>query len=267
METLRQIAILAYHKVGAPSHGAWETWFYVSESIFKAHLSCIREAAWTPIDALDFVAGLECPERLPERSVLITFDDGYVSVLRTAMPLLAEAGYPAVMFIPTKYIGNTNIFDDGVEPSEPICSWEELRKLQAGGISVQSHGASHTRLSTLSAEERDQEIATSRQVLENGLDKQVLLFSYPYGDCGSDPDASAASLRCHGYRAAFLYEGGVATVPAPQPFLLPRIPVGPDTNLRSILDTGVRSTEQRDDAGSGSLALAEHRAPGTKSRT
>jgi peptidoglycan/xylan/chitin deacetylase (PgdA/CDA1 family) len=236
VEASRQIAILAYHKVGAPSRGAWETWFYVPEAVFREHLRCIRDSGWTPIDAASFVAGLERPERLPKRSVLITFDDGYVSVLRVALPLLAEAGYPAVMFIPTQYIGRTNVFDQGAEPSEPICSWKELRKLEAGGISVESHGASHTRLSTLSADARDQELLTSKHVLQNALNKQVMLFSYPYGDSGSEPGAAAAALRGQGYRAAFLYAGNPVSIPTSQPFLLPRIAVGPDTNLRAILN-------------------------------
>jgi peptidoglycan/xylan/chitin deacetylase (PgdA/CDA1 family) len=235
VEISRQIAILAYHKVGAPSRGAWETWFYVPEAVFGEHLKCIRDSGWTPIDVTRFVAGLECPERLPVRSVLITFDDGYISVLRVALPLLAAAGYPAVMFVPTQYIGTTNLFDHSVEPSEPICSWQELRELEAGGISVESHGASHTPLSTLSAEARDEELLTSKQLLQNALNKQVLLFSYPYGDSGCHHEATAAALRSHGYRAAFLYAGRPAIVPSAQPFLLPRIAVGPDTDLQAIL--------------------------------
>lgn len=229
------MAILAYHKIGAPSRGAWETWFYVPEGVFREHLRCIRDSGWTPIDAASLVAGLEAPERLPSRAALITFDDGYVSVLRVAMPLLAEAGYPAVMFVPTQYVGTTNLFDDSVEPSEPICSWQELRELEAGGISVESHGVSHTSLSALWPEARDEEIATSKRALDNGLDKQVLLFSYPYGDSGSHHEATAAALRSYGYRAAFLYAGNPVSIPTSQPFLLPRIAVGPDTNLRAIL--------------------------------
>ena len=189
----RHCAVLAYHKVGAPSPGAWETWFYIPEQIFVEHLKCIHESGWTPIDVGTFVAGLERPDSLPPRSVLITFDDGYVSVLRVAMPLLAQAGYPAAMFVPTQYIGTTNAFDEGNEPSEAICSWEQLRRLDAGNISVESHGVSHTRLSALEGTEREDEFIASKQALEKGLGKQVMLFSYPYGDSGSVPAAAAAS--------------------------------------------------------------------------
>jgi peptidoglycan/xylan/chitin deacetylase (PgdA/CDA1 family) len=258
MAPLRHCAILAYHKVGAPSPGAWETWFYVPELVFVEHLRCIRESGWTPIDARSFVAGLERPECLPPRSVLITFDDGYVSVLRVAMPLLAQADYPAVMFVPTQYVGSTNVFDNGNEPSEPICSWQELRELEAGGISVQSHGLSHTRLSTLPASERDREISASKEALERGLGKQVMLFSYPYGDSGSVADATAASLRRLGYRAAFLYGGGTATIPTPQPFLLPRIAVGPDADLRQILNRPVFANATPGDVANGIGVAIEH---------
>ena len=235
MTPLRHCAVLAYHKVGAPSPPGWETWFYVPEQIFVEHLKCIRNSGWTPIDVGTFVAGLGRPDLLPPRSVLITFDDGYLSVLRVAMPLLTQAGYPAVMFVPTQYIGTTNAFDEGNEPTEAICSWEQLRQLEAADISVESHGVSHTSLSTLDETEREQEFFASKQMLEKGMGKKVRLFSYPYGESGPVPAVAAASLRSHGYRAAFLYGGGIMAIPASLPFLLPRIAMGPDTDLRNIL--------------------------------
>src|SRR5262245_35207660 len=97
----RMLAILGYHKVGAPSPGAWETWFYVPEHTFLGQLSYLRDNGWQVIDLATMLRGLTAPTELPHRAALITFDDGYRSVLEVALPCLRRFGYPAVHFVPT----------------------------------------------------------------------------------------------------------------------------------------------------------------------
>ena len=235
MTPSRQLAVLAYHKIGPPSPGAWETWFYVSSGLFLEHLEAIRDTGWTPIGTDALVAGLDDPQLLPSRSVLITFDDGYRSVLDVAQPLLERFGYPAVAFMPTAYVGSANVFDDGIEPTEPLCTWSELEELERRGVAIESHGHSHVHLSTLAESERKRELTLSKSELERSLGKRVTLFSYPYGDAGEDAHDAAEVLATAGYRAAFLYEGGIAALPAPDRYLLPRIAIGSDTDLRAIL--------------------------------
>ena len=237
MTPSRQLAVLAYHKIGPPSPGAWETWFYVSSPLFLEHLEVIRDTGWTPIGIHALVAGLDAPELLPARSVLITFDDGYRSVLDVAQPLLERFGYPAVMFMPTAHVACTNVFDDGIEPAEPLCTWRELQELDRRGIAVESHGHSHVRLSTLADpdRERERELTLAKSELERHLGKRVTLFSYPYGDAGEDTQAAAEALAAADYRAAFRYGGGITTWPGPNRYLLPRIAIGSDTDLRDIL--------------------------------
>ena len=91
------------------------------------------------IDVLAFLRGLARPESLPPRAALITFDDGSLTVLRVALPWLREYGYPAVLFMPTDFVGRRNTFDAGVEPEEAVCDWDDLRKLEVGGISIHEY--------------------------------------------------------------------------------------------------------------------------------
>jgi peptidoglycan/xylan/chitin deacetylase (PgdA/CDA1 family) len=162
-------------------------------------------------------------------------DDG--SFLDVALPCLASRRLPAVMFVPTDFIGGRNDFDHGCEPEEAICGWDDLRRLDASGVSVQSHTASHRHLSALSAGTQEEEFRRSKLVLESGLGRPVGVLSYPFGDAGSDPVSTAALLRRAGYRAAFLYGGGSGPVPWPPAdhFQIARISVGPDTDLVAIL--------------------------------
>jgi peptidoglycan/xylan/chitin deacetylase (PgdA/CDA1 family) len=231
----RIVAILGYHKVGAPSAGAWETWYYVPEPTFVAQLSCLRDDGWSVIDVATFLRGLEAPANLPPRAALITFDDGYRSVLKVALPCLLRFGYPAVHFVPTDFIGGRNKFDGGAEPEEPICDWDELRELERQAVAVQAHSASHRHFSTLGPAGLEEELTRSKQVLEDGLGRPVEVFAFPYGDDGIDPQATGRALRRAGYRAACLYGGGPNRLPVDNPYRLRRLAMGPDTDLRAEL--------------------------------
>jgi peptidoglycan/xylan/chitin deacetylase (PgdA/CDA1 family) len=226
-----RIAILGYHKVGAPPPDGWATWFYVPEDVFAAQLTALRDGGWQPVDCGAFLHGLAEPGTLPEQAALITFDDGYRSVLEVAVPWLERFGYPAVLFVPTDFVGRTNLFDLDNEPEEPLCDWDDLRELVRRRVVVESHGASHRTFSELTRSERAAELERSKAALEAELDRPVQLFSYPYGD-----DAGAApQVRDAGYRAAFGYGGRTIPLPAEDAYRLERLAMGPDTDLRTAL--------------------------------
>jgi peptidoglycan/xylan/chitin deacetylase (PgdA/CDA1 family) len=228
------IAILSYHKIGPPGAGAWETWYYVSKQTFEAQLDLLEEGGWEVLDVSAALAALEGSARLPERAALLSFDDGYRSVLEHAAPVLAERGYPAVAFVPTAFVGLTSEWDaDTKEPPEPICSWDELRALEALGVSVQSHGVTHRGASGLAPTELDEELTGSKGQLEEELGAPIDLFAFPYGDAGGG-EARHALARA-GYRAACLYGGGLVTEPIGDPFALPRLRIGSDTDLAAML--------------------------------
>ena len=243
----RTLAILGFHKIGEPQPDGWETWFYIPEATFVEQLGYLREDGWQVIDLATFLEGLVAPGNLPERAALLTFDDGYRSMRTVALPLLRRFGYPAVLFVPTDFIGGRNTFD-AAEPEEALCDWDDLVELERRGVSVQSHGASHRPLSDLTPAAQEEELRRSKTTLEAGLGKRVEVFSYPYGDDGvssypyGDDGASSQVLRGvretlkrAGYRAACLYGGGPTSLPAADPYRLTRLAVGPDTDLHEEL--------------------------------
>jgi O-antigen biosynthesis protein len=225
------LAILSYHKIGPPADGAWPTWFHVPERTFAGHLELLEEGGWQILDVAAALATLAKPMRT--RAALITFDDGHRSVLERAAPLLAERAYPAVAFVPTGFVGRRSEWDaETHEPPEPICTWDELRRLQVLGVSVQSHGVTHRAFSHLGPPELEGEVVGSKAQLETELGTPVELLSFPYGDAGAG-DVRAALVRA-GYHGACLYGGGVVSAPV-DPFALPRIPIGADTDLAGAL--------------------------------
>ena len=233
-KNIRSLAILGYHKIGPPSPGGWESWYYVPEATFLSQLRWLCDQGWQFISAAALLRGLDEPASLPERAALVTFDDGYRSTLTVALPCLRQFDCPAALFLPTDFIGGSNTFDQGMEPTEPICNWDDLRVLERNGVSVQSHTASHRWLSQLDVATQTDELRRSKAVLEAGLNKRIELLSYPYGDAATD----IAAVRRAGYRAAFLFsgDGRVNRGPVTDMYRMPRIAMGPDTDLKAFLE-------------------------------
>jgi peptidoglycan/xylan/chitin deacetylase (PgdA/CDA1 family) len=241
--TAAEILVLAYHRIGDPPPGEWNDWFYVPEDAFADHLRLLDEDGWTFVELPRLLAGMEERATIPRRSALITFDDADVTLLSGALPHLAKHRIPAVVFVPTDFIGATNDFDGEDQPPERICSWDELRGLGEHGLSIQAHSASHRRLTDLQPSDIRRELQCCKDVLEHRLGRPVEAFAYPFGDMGRDPLSTEKMLVEVGYRMAFLYGGSCPwpLVGSPR-FRLARLAVGRDTDLATELTNSVRRT-------------------------
>jgi len=233
---ITRVAVLGYHKIGPPPDDWW-SWQYVPGDVFAAQIRALRDDGWEAIAVDDLLRGLEAPAALTEKAFLVTFDDAYLSLRQEALRQLELLDLPAAVFTPTSFVGGWNSFDQDTEPREAICNWDTLRALGEHGVSIQSHGVSHRAFSTLALAEQEQEVEESRRLLEERLGSPVKLFAYPYGDAGRERGL-AEVLRRAGYTAAFGYGGGPFTLPAEEPYLLPRIAIGPDTDLNAEIGSG-----------------------------
>jgi len=231
-------AILGYHKIGEPSDGNYPSWNYISAQGFADQLAVLRREGWSGVGLQQFLAALSGREPLPPKSALVTFDDGYRSTLTEALPVLNAFGFPAVVFVPTDYVGGRNTFDRGIEPEEPMCTWDELRNLHASGVSVQAHGVSHTSLSSLEEPAMVHELVESKSRLQSELGVSVEAFAYPYGD-DVHPSLTDDLMQKLGYAVAFRYGGGLFSkgkAAFVSPFRIPRLAMGPDTDLAALLN-------------------------------
>ena len=233
----KRLAVLAYHKIGEPSPDGWDTWYYIPEATFVEQIKFVCDSEWSVIDLTTFLIGLDRPETMPDRGLLLTFDDGHKSVLTVTYPILQRFGFPAVCFVSTDYIGTHGTFGGGAEPEEPMCDWDDLRELERNGVAIQSHGVSHNWLSLIDKQQRREEFVQSKRILEEGLGKPIEVFAYPYSDFGGNDDTIDEALRQAGYRAAFLCGGGLNTnaLPIQDPFRIDRLAMYRDTDLASEL--------------------------------
>jgi peptidoglycan/xylan/chitin deacetylase (PgdA/CDA1 family) len=148
----------------------------------------------------------------------ITFDDGYVSVLDTAVPELARYGFGATAYIISDRLGGTNEWDEG--PAWPLLSAGGVRELAAAGIEIGSHAATHMRLAGVGPEHLSAEVHDSRASLAALLGTEIRGFAYPYGSMDA---AARRAVREAGYDHACAVEASKAEIGL---MALPRIYVG-----------------------------------------
>ncbi len=156
----------------------------------------------------------------------ITFDDGYVSVLEAALPVLLRHGFTATMFVISGRLGGLNEWDEG--PRWPLMSAGQVRELAAAGMEIGSHGASHVRLAGAGADQLEAEVSGSRASIGGLVGTPVRGFAYPYG---SMDEAARQAVRDAGYD----YACAVQTPTASLGFMaLPRVYVGQRDGARRL---------------------------------
>jgi peptidoglycan/xylan/chitin deacetylase (PgdA/CDA1 family) len=162
------------------------------------------------------------------KTLAVTFDDGYRSVLEGALPVLQSLGVPATLFVPTAWVGVPGPMTwPGIDrwvggpwdhELRPL-AWEELRALADAGWEIGSHSRSHPRLTGLDDAQLTAELTESRSECERALGRPCTSIAYPYGDV--DARVVAAAARA-GYRAG----AGLPMRPhTPRPLDWPRLGV------------------------------------------
>jgi peptidoglycan/xylan/chitin deacetylase (PgdA/CDA1 family) len=163
-----------------------------------------------------------------KRTVVVTFDDAYRSVLELARPILDRLGMPASVYVPTDWPGRGEPMTwPGIDQwlgteheHELACmSWEELRGLADHGWEIGSHTRSHPRLPELDDAALDGELAGSRADCKAGMGRPCDTLAYPYG--AVDERVVAAAARA-GYRYAVSLP---KRLHAPRPLCWPRVGV------------------------------------------
>jgi peptidoglycan/xylan/chitin deacetylase (PgdA/CDA1 family) len=107
---------------------------------------------------------------VPEKSLVITFDDGWADNYTNMFPILKEYDLTATIFVITGSVGQKNYM-----------RWNQLREMSEAGISIQSHTVSHKPLAQLSKAEIGYELEISKKTIEDHLGTQVNFLSLPHG--------------------------------------------------------------------------------------
>lgn len=162
----------------------------------RKHFELIKSSKMTPISLDRLIAHLRTGSPLPEKPILLTFDDGYGGHYQYAYPLLKEYGYPAVFSIHTSWVG--------VNTGRTHLSWQQLKTMADDPlVTIASHTKTHPALTKLSDQKLTQEIVESKKILESKLERPVHYFTYPYGNY--DSRVKQAVVKAN-YLAAIAFE-------------------------------------------------------------
>jgi len=191
----------------------------VSSTLFAEQMEWLKRNA-TVVVLAEVVATLAEHRPLPERGVVLTFDDGFHDFYTDAVPVLRRLGFPATVFLPTAYCGKTNAWPG--QPSwvdeQALMNWRQICELAEEGIEFGAHSVTHPVLTELSAADAEREIAESKREIETRTARPVRFFCYPYGRWNP---AVRELVQTH-YRGACSTAAGMVS-PDTDPFVLPRV--------------------------------------------
>jgi peptidoglycan/xylan/chitin deacetylase (PgdA/CDA1 family) len=172
-----RVPVLMYHEIAESSETGSR--LAVSPSNFAAQLGYLRSAGFTALTAADLSARLATGTgRLPDRPVVLTFDDGYADFYHRAMPVLAQYGFTATLFVTTGWEQ-----DPDMRRSAPgrMLNRTQLTEVAAAGIELGAHTRSHPQLDQLPEPLVREELCTSKRWLEDQIGRPVPGLAYPFG--------------------------------------------------------------------------------------
>lgn len=184
-----KVPVIMYHDILEEK----EVFFDVTVEEFEAHLELIRESGATPISLDHLISHLRSGLPLPEKPILLTFDDGYLGHYTHAYPLLKQYGYPGLFSIYSYKVGR--------DYGRPGLDWEQVQTMANDPLmTIASHSIAHPRdLRDLDDLELVNEIAESKRILESQLGQPIRYFTYPEGNYD---DRVAEIVALAGYDAA-----------------------------------------------------------------
>jgi peptidoglycan/xylan/chitin deacetylase (PgdA/CDA1 family) len=223
----RTLRVLMYHKVNEVPRNRMS----VPTSLFDEQMAQLHELGYTVVDLEAVLAHYVDGAPLPRGAVLITFDDGYRDNLENALPVLERHGYPAVLFLPLGYVGDSRPLPHEERLAaggllNRTLDWSQLGELEAGGVRIESHGISHRPLASLGLDEAAREITLSKLRLEERLGRAVRAFAFIKGSEADYMPVHLSLLRQAGYDLAFTSVSG-ANGPRTDPLRLHRYNVEP----------------------------------------
>ena len=203
--------ILEYHMVTENPHPDAKPYVVPPED-FAEQLDYLAEEGYTTITPQDYARARKGKQQLPEKPIILSFDDGYEDNWRVVLPMLEERGMKAVFYMVTNSIGKPGYL-----------TWDNLFDMERRGMEVGSHTANHLPLTTLSPEKQREELRLSKLMLEWKGMKTIYSFSYPNGSYNAGVVTMLAEEE---YLTAVTGEAGLNTLET-NPYLLRRVNIPP----------------------------------------
>ena len=210
------LVVLQYHHVSDDTPAATT----VSPERFSEHMAWLANNQYQVVSMENLLELLREGDPLPDKTAVITFDDGYTSIYSVAWPVLKKYRWPFTVFV------NSQHHD---EKNSQYMSWSQLREMAKAGVTIGNHSVSHSHLIRRQKGEKtaawrkrmQQEIEGAQKRIDQEVGRQPKIFAYPFGEHNGALEKMAADL---GYIAFAQHSGPIAPFDSLQ--ALPRFPFG-----------------------------------------
>ena len=172
---IQTVPILCYHRLTDKCNSS----MCLSPKVFDQQMQYLKNNGYRTISLEQLQCFLEFKCSIPEKSVIITLDDGYRSAYEVAYPVLKKYGFTATFFIYTDYVG----------VSKNAVTWNQLKEMKADGFEVGSHTVTHADLTQQKEGESfrvyqnriEKELGDSKKIIDNKLNQDTTTFAFPFG--------------------------------------------------------------------------------------
>jgi peptidoglycan/xylan/chitin deacetylase (PgdA/CDA1 family) len=195
-DRLRPVPILMYHVVGSPPAGAPYPDLYVPRADFAAEVSWLVRHGYRAVTLQRVFDSWRGAATLPAKPIVLSFDDGYLSQVTNALPILRARHWPGVLNLEVRNLRPVW----GIRPPG-------VRKLLAAGWELDAHTLTHPDLTTVGAARLQEEVAGSRAAIRKRFHVPVNFFCYP---AGRYDDAVVSAVQRAGYLGATTTRYGLA---------------------------------------------------------
>ena len=242
--------ILVYHHVSASTPPSTS----ISPEDFERHLEYLEQNNFNVIPLDNMLKTLRAGEQLPEKSVAITFDDGYISIYDTAFPMLQSYGFPFTLFLSTGPID---------KQQQSYMNWDQIREMSRAGVIIANHMVEHPYMLEIGSDETDadwinrlqNELLAAESRIEQETGQSHRYLAYPYGEFDLD---IKLMLKNNGFIGLAQNSGAIGVN---SDFLaLPRFPLA---SIYANLDTA----KIKLDTKAFNVELVEPKSPVTKIRS
>ena len=193
VEGYQTVPILVYHNFSKLRSDKTS----VSQNDFEAQMNYLKQNNYHVVSMDQLLDFIDYKEQLPEKSIVLTFDDAWRSIFDIALPILIKYDFKATFFIYTDFIGGGKAM-----------TWKQIETLSKIGYDIQCQTKTHRNLAVPRKNESfkdyfksiEMEISYPKQLIKKNLNIDCKYLAYPYGETNN---LVIAMLKKYGYRAGF----------------------------------------------------------------
>lgn len=225
------VPILMYHSISDDTGSAGFQKFVISPQTFASQLAHLAENDYQPISVTQYVQAMRGHVALPQRPVVLTFDDGFQDFHTQALPLLTKFGFTATLYITTGFIGGTSRWlAEGGDGQRPMLNVAQIRDIAASNIEIGAHTHTHPMLDMLPQKQVVEEVERPKAILEDALGIAIESFAYPFGYYS---DAVKRAVEAAGYMSACAVRYSLSSLDDDR-FALARLIVPADMSMEAF---------------------------------